>query len=240
MHNSSGAEPPQQITEMADQLYAGRGNLRNVLRSIELLRHEDAVSYETAWRLGRALFFAGQEAAEPGVATGLHAEGVLAGKRAVKTAATKHLTDRVEGHFWLGVNLGLLAQLETPVKASLHALQARRSLLKAMAIDVSYHGAGPLRVLARLQHKLPRLLGGGLARARENYERAISVAPANTVTRIYFAELLLEFGEVDRAQAELEAVLNAPRDPDWLFEADRDQRLAKQMLSREIKRAPAH
>jgi hypothetical protein len=232
LHNSSLPESQQQIMEMADRLYAGRVDPANVSRSVELLRQEGAGSYEIAWRLARALFFAGQQAAEPGVVTRLHARGVSAGRRAVRTAAASQLTDRVEGHFWLGVNLALLAQLETPARAALHALRARQALLKAIAIDASYHGAGPLRVLARLQHKLPRLLGGGIARACENYEHALRLAPANTVTRIYFAELLFEIGEIDRARAELEEVLNARLDPDWAFETERDQRLAREMLSR--------
>jgi len=87
-----------------------------------------------------------------------------------------------------------------------------------------------LRVLARLQQRLPQLLGGGIARARKNYERAISIAPANTVTRIYFAELLLDQGEIEQAHAELQIVLNAALDPDWSFEINRDRLLAKKLM----------
>jgi len=90
-------------------------------------------------------------------------------------------------------------------------------------------------VLARLQHRLPQILGGGITRARENYDRAISIAPANTVTRIYFAALLLDQGEIERAKAELQVVLNAPLDPDWSFEINRDQQLAKEIAARLIR-----
>jgi hypothetical protein len=138
----------------------------------------------------------------------------------------------VEGHFWLGVNLALLARLELPTKAVAQILEAKRALLRAIAIDASYHAAGSLRVLARLQHHLPRVLGGGVAQARANFERAIDIAPANTVTRIYFAELLLKIGEIDRARSELEVVLAAPPDPDWAFEIQRDQRLAEEMMKK--------
>ncbi len=77
---------------------------------------------------------------------------------------------------------------------------------------------------------MPRLLGGGLARAAANFERAISIAPNNTVTRIYFAELLFEMGAVARARAELEVVLGVPLDPDWAFEIKRDRVLAREWL----------
>ena len=218
-----------EILEQADQLYAGRRDSANVRKSVELLRNA-AECFETSWRLARACFFLGQEVRAPDVARGRHTEGVKAGQHALA-----HQSDRVEGYFWLGVNLALLAQLEPPIKAAMHALQAKRALQRAIEIDATYHAAGPLRVLARLQHKLPRLLGGGLARASANFARAIIIAPANTVTRIYFAELLLETGAVDRARAELDAVLTSPSHPNWAFEIERDQRLAQELMKKFVK-----
>jgi hypothetical protein len=85
-------------------------------------------------------------------------------------------------------------------------------------------------VLARLQHKLPRLLGGGKARAHANFERAIQFAPANTVTRLYFAEMLIEIGNRTRARLELEALLNTPHDPHWVYESARDREIARRLL----------
>jgi tetratricopeptide (TPR) repeat protein len=214
------------ILAEADRLYAGRSNIANVQKSVELLSNA-ADCFEITWRLARAFFFLGQEAPAPDVARSLHTEGVKAGQRAIA-----HQTDRVEGHFWLGVNLALLARLEPPIKAAKQALQAKRVLRRAIQIDATYHAAGPLRVLARLQHKLPRLLGGGSARALANFERALSIAPNNTVTRIYFAELLLDTDAFERARGELEVVLTSPSDPQWDFEIERDQRLAKELMKK--------
>lgn len=228
MINNSQTE----VIEQADRYYAGRGDIAKVRKSVELLRPAEDC-FEIAWRLARALFFLGQEAHQPDLARSLHTEGVQAGQRGLA-----HQSDRVEGHFWLGVNLALLAQLEPRMRAAIHALQAKRALRRAIEIDPAYHAAGPLRVLARLQHKLPRLLGGGNIRAHHNFERAISIAPTNTVTRIFFAELLQETGAVDRALLELQAVLTAPRDPDWAFEIARDQRLAEELMKKLADRKP--
>ena len=41
----------------------------------------------------------------------------------------------------------------------------------------------------------------------------------------------LQMGETARARAELEAVVNAPFDPAWAFEIERDQRIAQERLS---------
>ncbi len=213
-----------ELTRRADALYEGRARVENVRAIVELLEAA-AEEYEAAWRMGRALFFLGQEAGGAEESRAHHARGALVCERAAGREPR-----RVEGHFWLGVNLALLAQTERPLQAVRHALRARRSLVRAARLDAAYHAAGPLRVLARLQHKLPRLLGGGTTRARANFERAIRLAPANTVTRLYFAEMLIETGDTERARVELEAILNAPHDASWAFESARDQRLARRML----------
>jgi len=140
--------------------------------------------------------------------------------------------ERVEGHFWLGVNLALLAAERNVIAGVRLALRARRALLRAVAIDAGFHGAGPLRVLAKLEQKLPKALGGGIERSRSHFEQAIQIAPGNTVTRIYYAELLLKLGEHASVKRQLEAVLNSPDDAFWQFEIDRDKGLARKMLER--------
>jgi tetratricopeptide (TPR) repeat protein len=216
----------EETTTRADALYNERVDLEKVRDSLQLLREgEGALLYEALWRQGRALFFLGQEALSKREMRSVHARAVSICRRAARLEPR-----RVEGHFWLGVNRALLARLENPLKALRHALSARRSLERAVNLDAAYHGAGPLRVLARLQHRLPPLLGGGTARALPNYERALQLAPANTVTRIYLAEMLLEMGNKKRARLELESLLKTPPDPEWAFEQARDRRLAGRML----------
>jgi tetratricopeptide (TPR) repeat protein len=215
-----------EIRERADALYFAREDKENVRACLRLLQAAPApLDYEILWRLGRALFFLGQESADGDEARAAH-------RRALpfchEAAALE--PERVEGHFWLGVNRALLAQLSTLFRAPLLALQASRSLRRAAQIDAAYHGAGPLRVLARLEAHLPFILGGGTTRARAHFEKALSLAPQNTVTRIYFAELLIKTGETHRAQKELHAILATPPDPAWAFEIARDKRLAHDML----------
>jgi tetratricopeptide (TPR) repeat protein len=217
----------EEITRRADALYDARERPDNVRASVKLLQEaEFASEYEITWRLGRALFFLGQESQSEEEKRALHARALSCCQRAARLQP-----ERVEGHFWLGVNLALLAQVEQPLKALRYALRAKRSLARAVRLNPTYHAAGPLRVLARLQHKLPRLLGGGTSRALANFERAINFAPANTVTRLYFAEMLLEMGNTVRAREELEALLNAEPDPGWAFESARNRKIAHQMLN---------
>ena len=236
-------ESASQLLVTADTSYAARAEITKVRQSAETLRAALAKSesYDLAWRLSRALFFLGQEerttkhdllqdqSAQRQLTCGWHAAGADSGRRAIAQQP-----QYVEGHFWTGVNLALLAAVEPRRRALVHVLQAQRALLKAIAIAPDYHAAGPLRVLGRLQHKIPRLLGGGQRRAFTSFERAIARAPTNTVTRIYFAELLLDMGEHDRAVAELEAVLMMPLDAEWNFEIKRDQIRAMEMLAAKV------
>jgi hypothetical protein len=214
------------LVEQADELYSARHELAKVEKSVELLRSAERNSFEIDWRLARAYFFVGQESGSLVEKKAVYAAAVKAARNAVKESA-----DRVEGNFWLGVNLALLAQLQAKPFAILRALQAKRSLVKAVEIDRGYHGAGPLRVLARLQHNLPRMLGGGFERARQNYEAAIRIDPTNTVTRIYYAELLLKMNRVEKAHEQLQSILLTTAHPVWKFECERDQARAKTMLA---------
>jgi tetratricopeptide (TPR) repeat protein len=217
----------QAIIRQADELYADRHRIENVRASVAILESSDRNEYEILWRLGRALFFLGQEALDRNSAFSNYCEGVVASEKAVAITPA-----RVEGHFWWAVNLALAAQIRRRLFGIGRARRAIRELREAVQIDSSYHGAGPLRVLARLQHKLPRLLGGGVGSARTNYKAAVNLAPENTVTRIYFAELLLELGEQDLAGEQLEFVLKVPTNPGWAFETERDKQIAREMRAK--------
>jgi tetratricopeptide (TPR) repeat protein len=217
------------IIAQADLLYRDRVDMAGVQRSVELLRIAALEEFDAAWRVGRARFFLGQEDQTVEGRRSQYRAGVAA-----SAIATYLNPKRVEGKFWLGVNLALLASEMSSEKklwsAASLALKARRSLLQAIELNPSYHGAGPLRVLARLEHKLPALLGGGKARARRRFEEAIQTDPTNTVTRIYFAELLFELGEQSLASKQLEHVLSATEDATWAFEIERDKRIARSLL----------
>ena len=213
----------------ADELYRGRARAGAVRESVMLLSGARGSNerYEVQWRLARSLFFLGQEAPEPASRSQLHAAGIGAGERAVTLNA-----GRVEGHFWVGVNLALFAASHGGLRG-LRALRWARSELKMAArINEAYHDAGPLRVLGRLAHKTPRWLGGSLRQSENYYDRALEIAPANTVTLLYAAELAMARKQTPRAERLLERLLSLPDDPDWEYESRRDRELARELLKR--------
>lgn len=233
------------IIKHLDALYARRtDDAASVRESIHVIgaqlakdeRDTSSDDYELLWRLSRAHFFTGQQMADGASeddrrsriadeARARHRAGAGAGLRAAYLDPT-----RVEGHLWAGVNLALRAAHEPKIIALASALRARSHLRRAAAIDAAHHGAAPLRVLARLESNLPRVLGGGTPRARRGYEHALKLAPTNTVTRLYFAELLISIGDVSAARTHLDAIHDFVVDPWWAYEAARDRRRAGELL----------
>ena len=223
------------LIKLADEYYRGRGGRALAWAPRELLASDQPGqltgelerflaandSYELEWRLSRALFLDGEKSPH------FYARGALHGRRAVELDAR-----RVEGHFWMGVNLALRAEASKWLRGVFALLESRAALRRACKISEDYHGAGPLRVLGRLEHKSPRILGGSLARSLTLYNRALAIAPANTVTLVYAAQLEIDRHNLERAASLLETVMGLPIDPDWEFENIRDKNLAKSMLSR--------
>ncbi|HJQ25913.1 MAG TPA: TRAP transporter TatT component family protein [Blastocatellia bacterium] len=213
----------------ADELYRERARPGAVRESVMILSGARGTNerYEVQWRLARALFFLGQEAFEQASRSQLYAAGIGAGERAIALNP-----ERVEGHFWSGVNLALFAENHGGLRG-LRALRWARAELKlARKVNEAYHGAGPLRVLGRLAHKAPRWLGGSLRQSEKYYERALEIAPCNTVTLVYAAELALAKQQPARARSLLERLLSLHDDPDWQYENCRDRELARELLRR--------
>lgn len=186
--------------------------------------------YEVQWRLARALFFLGQEGDSKGARRQLYAAGISAGERAVALNS-----ERVEGHFWAGVNLALFAESHGGIRGARALRWARAELRLAARINESYHDAGPLRVLGRLLHKAPRLLGGNRRTSRTCFDRALEIAPHNTVTLLYAAEQAFDAGERERAAALLKQILDQPLDSEWEYENRRDQQVARTQLERIVR-----
>lgn len=212
----------------ADELYEQRARPEAVRESVMVLSgaRGGANLYEVQWRLARAMFFLGQQAESRAEKRQLHSSAADAGARAIALNP-----ERVEGHFWAGVNLALYAESARAPRGLRAILRARSELKRAVEISEGYHEAGPLRVLARLEHKVPRLLGGNRKRSRAYFDRALAIAP-NSVTLLYAAELALEDGEQERAAGLLEQIIASPSEKAWQFESSRDREIAKSLLER--------
>ncbi|HEY6328581.1 MAG TPA: TRAP transporter TatT component family protein [Blastocatellia bacterium] len=216
------AATPAEAAARLDEIYRRRAASRPspaIVNKLASLPFADD-SYDVQWRLARAMFILGEQARE------YFGCGIKHGRQAVTLNGS-----RVEGHFWLGVNQALCAEQDRGPRAAILVIKARTHLRRAVLISESYHGAGPLRVLARLDHKAPRLLGGNRKRSRAYYERALAIAPKNSVTRLYAAELAIDDHDLPKAACLLREIVRLPIDPEWEGENERDKLLARSLLA---------
>jgi tetratricopeptide (TPR) repeat protein len=140
--------------------------------------------------------------------------------------------NRVEGFFWAGVCAVEAARLQGPLVAARALKPAQKRIEKAAAVDEEYHFAGPLRVLGRLTHLKPLILGGSLDRALEIFRRAVQIAPGNSTTLLYYAQALIADRQPALAKKVLAQIIDAPEDPDWKWEQARDKKLAREELAK--------
>ncbi len=185
--------------------------------------------FEAHWRLARAYHFRAMQR--------LGNDGSEAAKIALRHGhesakwAYSLEPKRVEGHFWMAVcgieKVRLCGKLSTVLAIG----GAKRRLQTALGLDEAFHFAGSHRVLGRIFHLTPRVLGGNDEKAEIHFRRALEIAD-NSTTRLYFGEFLLSRGDSDGADAQFKAIIAAPRDEDWVWEQARDRASARAHLNR--------
>lgn len=210
-----------------------------------------------SWRLLRAIYFQGDYAAGSGEEKAkLYDRGKAAcgaavarlareveGFSGVEGVAAGRLRELLGGRpdaaklfFWCAVDWGLWGQNHGKLAAARAgvASQVRDFTLATVALDPRYEGGGGHRVLGRLHSEAPKLpfVTGWVSRetAFAELRRAVAIAPAHPINRIFLAEALLDHG--DAAQREeawsilRELAALEPR-PDQLVEDLRVRRLAR-------------
>jgi tetratricopeptide (TPR) repeat protein len=202
----------------ADRLYAARGNVQNAKRAADLWAAQlssNPTSFEAAWKLARADYWLGGHAPEPERRAFLE-NGIDAGRKAVAIAP-----NRPEGHFWIGANMGALAE-SFGIRVGLKYRKAIKDELEtALRLDPAFQQGSADRALGRWYAKVPGLFGGSKKLAEDHLRASLKYNANNTLSHFFLAEVLLDEGRKDEARAELLKVLEAPLNPDWGPE-DRD------------------
>lgn len=155
-----------------------------------------------AWEFARACFDRAEVIGSDALKASIANEGILACRTALeRSPATAEL------HYYLGLNLGQLAQTK-----SLGALRLVRQMekvwLTARTLDETLDFAGADRSLGLLYAECPRPpLGiGGKDKARKHLERAVELSPLHPENRVNLAEQLLRWGDRDGVRLQLEAL----------------------------------
>ncbi len=220
---------------MADDFYLGRGNLTNVDRAIQLLRQqvaENSNDYEAWWRISRSENFLGRVYDvnnQDKAAMAAFEAGADAGRRAVKLRP-----DRAEGHFWLGVNLGLIGEEEGLLRGLYLVDPVRKEMETVMRIDPDYEQRGAQRTLARVYYRAPFFKGGDKQRSIDLLQDCLKRYPDDSFALLYLADDYLAVGRRIEARTILQQILDLCPDPLYGPELANNQAEARARLRHEL------
>lgn len=139
---------------------------------------------------------------------------------------------RIEGHFWLAVNYGLLGETKGILESLFLVKPIEKHLQRALAIDESYFYGAAHRAMGWVLHRLPPwpLSHGDNKEALEHLEKALRFGPDFPLNRIYAAEILLSLKKKHQAKSHLEWVVEHPLSANHAREEAGYKERAKELL----------
>ncbi len=188
-----------------------RPAMENALVAVDKLLSKERTSFDGAWRGARACAFLAEEFPKQ---TARLARIYFAerGVQYAQTAITAQAS-RVEGHYWLGINQGLLATSKHGIRLAPRVREAAEAAIK---LDERYDFAGPLRLLGTFFAQAPpELSKGDVEQGVRLLHRAIELAPEYPQNHLHLADALVKDDKFDEAVKSYEQVLAAPSDPRW-------------------------
>ena len=201
--------------------------LRSAAALLDELEKAEPASYDVRWRRARAYQALGDAAPKDAEKLELFDRAIESGKKAIELRS-----DRVEGHYWLGVSYGGYGEAKGMLKALSMIDDIRREMNAVIKIDPKYEDASAYLVLGRIDFELPGLFGGNDKRAIEEYEQGLKLAPSNAVMKLYLADSYLDAGRKDEAKKLLEDLMALKADEHSPRDVRRAQREAKKSFEK--------
>jgi tetratricopeptide (TPR) repeat protein len=120
---------------------------------------------------------------------------------------TARRPDLALGHYYLGLNLGQLADTRRNLSALKIVREMEQEFLRAIELDEGLDYAGPNRTLGMLYLQAP-VIGsiGSRTKARQRLKRAVELAPDYPGNRLNLGEAYLKWGEFNPALREVKAL----------------------------------
>lgn len=229
-------DPNQTRLARADSLYQQRADPAKAQQGVQVLHDviaEDSNNFDAWWRLARLNNFIGrqQDNRNSGKdATRSFEAGVDAGRHAVSLQP-----NRVEGHFWLGANYGLLAEEEGWIKGLRLVDTVRSEMQAVIRLDPNYEEAAGQRTLARLYYRAPFFKGGDKQRSIQLLEDCLRRFPTDSFSLLYLGDDYLAVGRRDKARQLFEKILSLAPDPVYGPELAENQNEARRRLQQEFR-----
>jgi tetratricopeptide (TPR) repeat protein len=141
--------------------------------------------------------------------------------------------NRVEGHYWLALNLCGIAEACGYMVGRRLLPQIMEELQRALALDEAYDQAGAHRVLGRIYFEAPAwpMSEGDPEKSLEHLKAAVRLAPDNSTNRLYLAQTLYRLNYRALAQQELEMVLKCTQHAVKPKDIEEDRQEARRLLA---------
>ncbi len=194
-----------------DALYRDREHLTSAGSAAALWEKRlaaDPRDYEAAWKLARTCYWLGEHAAAARASQ--YERGIKAARAAVAIAPSKP-----EGHFWLGANMGGLAESGGLMAGLRYRTPIRKEFEEVLRIDRTFDRGSAVCALSNYYLRVPSLFGGSKSRAETLARECVADDPQSTLAHYFLAEALVALDRKADARTELQKVLDVPLDPGY-------------------------
>jgi len=210
-------------------LYVDRANLASARRATAIWRAAlaaDARDFDAAWKLARADYWLGGHGPDEERRKDLE-DGIDAGRKAAAIQP-----NRPEGHFWIGANMGALADSYGIRQGLKYRSSIKEELETVLRLDAAFLDGSADRALGRWYFKVPRLFGGDRKLSESHLRQSLTYSANSTTSHFFLGELLQDEGRKDEARAEFQKVIDAALSRDWAPEDQEFKEKAKRALAR--------
>ena len=217
-------------TDDPDTLYKDRENLASAQKAADIWSARltaNPKDFNSASRLAQARYWLGTNGLPEAQRKSALEAGIAAARAAIAIDA-----NRPEGHFWLGANMGALAESFGLRQGMKYRGQIRDALEATLKLSPAFLQGSADRALGRWFFKVPGLFGGSNKQSEVHLRKSLTYNPNSVVSHLFLADTLADMGRKDEARKEYQAAVDAPFDPEWTPEDRRFKAQAKQLLQR--------
>jgi hypothetical protein len=181
-----------------------------------------ARDYDALWRAARACAWLAEEFTDKKLREQFAYHGTEYAK-----AATALQPKRVEGQYYLGINVGLSATTKlNPFSARALVTQVRDAAVAAVKLDEHFDHGGPLRLLGSVYAKAPPWPSsiGDNDEGKKYLSRAAQLAPDYPENHLLYGDALADDNKLKEAAQEYKQVIDAPTRTEYSHRLERWKR----------------
>jgi len=181
---------------------------------------------EAYWKASRAAWWLGENTLD-------HNEQLVWCQKAVDLAqkAVDLNPNSVDAHFWLGANEGTYGKAKGVLKSLALVKPIRHEMAEVIRLNDHYLGGAAYRVLGVVDFKVPGIMGGNIKRAKEELDKASSMATNDPFVLYDYIQYYRVVSEAAKAKAALEDLRALQVSPELIPEQKMLIRKAEKLLS---------